>query len=82
METKNEIYTDNEGVVLGKNDKEAPMDDNKIVRKDTDVVLEKTNADIVQEMKNPVLTLSSITVTPSTLSKLAIGATQQFKAMG
>ena len=82
METKNEIYTDNEGVVLGKNDKEAPMDDNKIVRKDTDVVLEKTNADIVQEMKNPVLTLSSITVTPSTLSKLAVGATQQFKAMG
>jgi len=82
METKNGIYTDNEGVVLGENDKEAPMDDNKIVRKDTDVVLEKTNADIVREMNNPALMLSSITVTPSTLGKLAVGATQQFKAMG
>jgi hypothetical protein len=30
------------------------MDDNEIVRKDTDVVLEKTNADVVQEMKNTV----------------------------
>jgi hypothetical protein len=39
METTNEIYSDNEGVVLGENEKEAPMDDNKIVRKDTDVVL-------------------------------------------
>ena len=82
METENEIYADNEGIVLGENDKEAPMDDNKIVRKDTDVVLEKTNADIVREMKNPALMLSSITVTPSTLGKLAVGATQQFKAMG
>ena len=54
MEKKNESYTDNEGVVLGENDKKAPMDDNKIVRKDTDVVLEKTNADVVQEMKNTV----------------------------
>jgi hypothetical protein len=54
METKNEIYTDNEEVVLEENDKEAPMDDNKIAREDTDVVLEKTNADFVQEMKNPV----------------------------
>jgi len=54
METENEIYTDNEEVILGENDREAPMDDNKIVRKDTDVVLEKTNADLVQEMKNPV----------------------------
>jgi len=54
METENGIYTDNEGVVLGEHDTEAPMDDNKIVRKDTDVVLEKTNADLVQEMKHPV----------------------------
>jgi hypothetical protein len=54
METTNEIYSDNEGVVLGENEKEAPMDDNKIVRKDTDVVLEKTNADVVQEMKHLV----------------------------
>jgi hypothetical protein len=53
METTNENYTDNE-VVFGENDKEAPMDDNEIVRKDTDVVLEKTNADVVQEMKNTV----------------------------
>ena len=82
METKNGIYTDNEGVVLGENEKEAPMDDNKIVEKDTDVVMEKTNADVVQEMKNPVLTLSSIAVTPNTPGKLAVGATQQFKAMG
>jgi hypothetical protein len=82
MEKKNENYTDNEGVVLGANDKKAPMDDNKIVRKDTDVVLEKTNADVVQEMKHPALTLSSIAVTPSAPGKLAVGATQQFKAMG
>jgi len=82
MEKKNESYTDNEGVVLGENDKKAPMDDNKIVRKDTDVVLEKTKGDIVQEMKHPVLTLSSIAVTPNTPGKLAVGATQQFKAMG
>jgi hypothetical protein len=54
METENEIYADNEGIVLGENEKEAPMDDNKIVRKDTDVVLEKTNADVVQEMKHLV----------------------------
>jgi len=53
MEIKNEIYPDNGGVVLVENDKETPMDDNKIVREDTDVVLEKTNADLVQEMKNP-----------------------------
>jgi hypothetical protein len=53
METTNEIYTD-DAVVFGENDKEAPMDDNKIVRKDTDVVLEKTNSDVVQEMKNLV----------------------------
>jgi 3-methyladenine DNA glycosylase Tag len=82
METKNEIYKDNSGGVLVENDKEGPMGDNKIVRKDTDVVAEKTNADVVQEMKNPVLTLSSIAVTPSTPNKLAVGATQQFKAMG
>ena len=82
MEKKNENYTDNEGVVLGANDKKAPMDDNKIVRKDTDVVLEKTNADFVQEMKNPVLTLSSIAVTPNTPTALVVGATRQFKAMG
>ena len=82
METKNEIYKDNSGGILVENDKEAPMDDNKIVRKDTDVVDEKTNADVVQEMKNPVLTLSSIAVTPSAPGKLAVGATQQFKAMG
>jgi hypothetical protein len=54
METENGIYTDNEGVVLEEHDKEAPLDENKVVRKDTDVVLEKTNADIVQEMKHPV----------------------------
>ena len=78
METKNEIYTDNEGVVLGENDKETPMDDNKIMKNDTDVVAEKTNADVVQEMKNPGLTLSSIAVTPSAPGKLAVGATQQF----
>ena len=82
METENEIYADNEGIVLGENEKEAPMDDNKIVRKDTDVVLEKTNADIVREMNNPALMLSSITVTPTAPRKLAVGATQQFKAMG
>jgi 3-methyladenine DNA glycosylase Tag len=82
MEAKNEIYTDNEGVVLGENAKQAPMDDNKIMKNDTDVVAEKTNADVVQEMKNPVLTLSSIAVTPNAPDKLAIGATQQFKAMG
>jgi proteasome assembly chaperone (PAC2) family protein len=52
------------------------------MKNDTDVVAEKTNADIVQEMKNPVLTLSSITVTPTAPRKLAVGATQQFKAMG
>ena len=56
MERKNEIDTDK---VLGENDRKAPMDDNKIVRKDTDVVPEKTNADVVQEMKHPALTLSS-----------------------
>ena len=82
MEKKNENYTDNEGVVLGGNDKKAPIDDNKIVRKDTDVVLEKTQGNIVQEMKHPVLTLSSIAVTPNAPGKLAVGATQQFKAMG
>ena len=82
MEKKNENYTDNEGVVLGGNDKKAPIDDNKIVRKDTDVVAEKTNADVVQEMKNPALTLSSIAVTHNAPGKLAVGATQQFKAMG
>ena len=82
MEEKNEIYKANSGGGLVKNDKEAPMDDNKIMKNDTDVVAEKTNADVVQEMKNPVLTLSSITVTPTAPRKLAVGATQQFKAMG
>ena len=82
MEEKNEIYKANSGGGLVKNDKEAPMDDNKIMKNDTDVVAEKTNADVVQEMKNPGLTLSSIAVTPSAPGKLAVGATQQFKAMG
>jgi 3-methyladenine DNA glycosylase Tag len=82
MEQKNGIYNDNEGVVLGENEKEAPMDDNKIVRKDADVVMEKTNADVVQEMKNPTLKLSSIAVTPNAPAHLAVGATQQFKATG
>ena len=82
MEEKNEIYKANSGGGLVKNDKEAPMDDNKIMKNDTDVVAEKTNDDVVQEMKNPILTLSSITVTPTAPRKLAVGATQQFKAMG
>jgi len=32
METKNGIYTDNEGVVVGKNDEVVTVDDNKVTK--------------------------------------------------
>jgi len=35
--------------VLGKNGRRGTYGRNKIVRKDTDVVMEKTNADVVQK---------------------------------